>query len=322
VRAAVSSCKTFLLVVGCAKGGTAWLFDYLVQHPQAVTGYTKELHVLDAHFLPAFRDFHEARIAKKRLLIKIMRDADATVNETSIQQLSDEITGHRRSIYLSCNLNDYVEYFTSLSVKHETGRLVCDVTPSYCMLEAHHWAEVRELLQQAGFEVRVLFIMRDPIERAYSAYRMGQRQEDFRASLAPVTGRPRIRAKVRELGRKLSLSRVQRSPFLRAALEDTNVLRSRYDKTMAAVEAAFPKKNIHYAFFETFFNDESLRKFTDFVGLDFMPGAYSVKKNSSARNREMTDFEIEVLRSTFDESYKDCAERFGGEFIGRIWQHF
>ena len=40
--------KTFLLGVGCQKGGTTWLYDYLATSPQFKHGHRKEYHVFDA----------------------------------------------------------------------------------------------------------------------------------------------------------------------------------------------------------------------------------------------------------------------------------
>ncbi len=52
---------TFLLGVGCQKGGTAWLHRYLEASPQCDPGFRKEYHVWDALDLPA------GRLARERI---------------------------------------------------------------------------------------------------------------------------------------------------------------------------------------------------------------------------------------------------------------
>ena len=52
---------TFLLGVGCQKGGTAWLHRYLEGSPQCDPGFRKEYHVWDALDLPA------GRLARERI---------------------------------------------------------------------------------------------------------------------------------------------------------------------------------------------------------------------------------------------------------------
>ena len=52
---------TFLLGVGCQKGGTAWMHRYLEASPQCDPGFRKEYHVWDALDLPA------GRLARERI---------------------------------------------------------------------------------------------------------------------------------------------------------------------------------------------------------------------------------------------------------------
>ena len=48
----VTDAGTFLLGVGCQKGGTAWMHRYLEASPQCDPGFRKEYHVWDALDLP------------------------------------------------------------------------------------------------------------------------------------------------------------------------------------------------------------------------------------------------------------------------------
>ena len=46
-----------------------------------------------------------------------------------------------------------------------------DISPGYSILKAVHLGNIRKFLENAGFAVKVIFIMRDPIERNWSAYK-------------------------------------------------------------------------------------------------------------------------------------------------------
>jgi hypothetical protein len=61
--------KTFLLGVGCQKGGTTWLYRYLTRSPQFVPGYRKEYHLFDSLYLESGDD------ARQRLLTTAAKHA-------------------------------------------------------------------------------------------------------------------------------------------------------------------------------------------------------------------------------------------------------
>jgi hypothetical protein len=334
VRSSGQARKTFLLGIGCQKGGTSWLFEYLAKHPEVATGYGKEYHVLDTRFCPPFRGYHARRIDEKTAKIAKLRRTGTPDRDRQIATLAGEIENHRRSQALAADLDAYVAHFVGLVEANSRARLVCDITPSYCALRSADWAEVRGLFEAAGFDVRVAFIMRDPIERLNSAYQMGLRTVDSNAALAHAMGTvPGLRTDLRRRFRRALFSlrgslartpeaRAARDPFLTFALDEINLLRSQYDKTIAEVEAVFAPEAVHYAFFETFFSDASLRRFTDFAGIAFVPGDYRVRRNVSVRLNPLTGFEVAYLRERLADTYAFCGNRFGPASVEPIWPHY
>jgi len=87
-------------------------------------------------------------------------------------------------------------------------------------------------LEARGFDVRVVFLMRDPVERIYSAARMSMR--DARQSGKPVT-------------------RTENETFLDLYAERKSDRRSRYDQTIKNLDEVFGPQNILYAFYEDLF---------------------------------------------------------------------
>ena len=110
---------TFLLGVGCQKGGTAWMHRYLESSPQCDPGFRKEYHVWDALDLPS------GRLARDRI----------------------ENQGGRRADFLH-DPDHYFDYFSGL-VAPGRARLTADITPAYAGLSPDRLRFVR-----AGFEAR------------------------------------------------------------------------------------------------------------------------------------------------------------------------
>jgi Sulfotransferase family len=330
----VLSRGTFLLGIGCQKGGTEWLYEYLAHHPEVAPGYAKEYHVLDARYCAYFAGHHDRRVAEKTEQIAKLRRANEPDGDARIAELERQIENHDRSKALAADLDAYVAHFADLADRNPQARLVCDITPSYCVLRAPDWAEVQRALQAAGFDVRIVFILRDPIERMKSAYQMGLRAGDREAALERAVGvlpalrmdvGRRVRRAVRDLRRGMARSpeaRVRQHPFLVFALDEINLLRSQYERTIAEVEPVFPPEAVHYAFFETFFTEESLRRFTDFAGICFLPGNYGERRNVSTRRNPLTEFERTYLRDHLADTYAFCAARFGTASVEKIWPHF
>lgn len=323
---------TFLLGLGCQKGGTTWLHAYLERHPQVARGFCKEYHVVDDHFRASRREWQEGRIARTRALIATLRRVPGLRRQARIAGLEQTAARYERQRWLAADLDRYVDYFTGLVREQPGRRLVHDITPSYASLEAAELAEVRERLEAAGFDVRVVFIMRDPVERAFSAFRMGlSRAERYAAwPLAAQLGEAQrsldswARLSAARLRQRLASSpgaKARHSPFLQAALAGPDRDNSFYERTIGAADRAFPPEAIGYFFFETLFGEESLRRITGLAGIDFRPGRYQANRNPTAVRAAMTDFEIATLQGEYAETYRFCAERFGAPFIREIWRH-
>ena len=89
---------TFLLGVGCQKGGTAWMHRYLEASPQCDPGFRKEYHVWDSLDLPS------GRLARERI----------------------EKQGGPRAGFLS-EPETYFDYFTGLLALTTSRRKTTDV---------------------------------------------------------------------------------------------------------------------------------------------------------------------------------------------------
>ena len=64
----------------------------------------------------------------------------------------------------------YEEYFKSLI--NESVRITGDITPSYSGLDTEHFELIKNRMEAAGFNVKTVFLLRDPVQRCWSSFRM------------------------------------------------------------------------------------------------------------------------------------------------------
>ncbi|HEY6112439.1 MAG TPA: sulfotransferase [Chthoniobacterales bacterium] len=137
------------LCVGAQKGGTSWLYQQLAAHPDFWMPPIKELHYFDKL----------SRVKKgERPPHRQSDERDARFLE-NLNKLSE------RS-YI--DVEQYAQLFAP-----KGSRLSGDISPTYSMLND----EVIERIVDYLPEAKVIFLARDPVERAWSQLSMGVRRE-------------------------------------------------------------------------------------------------------------------------------------------------
>jgi hypothetical protein len=137
-------CPDFLCV-GAQKAGTSWLYQQLEPHPDFWMPPVKELHYLDQ--LNRTKRFHPPRCGDER---------DASFLE-SMEKLSGRF-------YL--DLESYGRLF-----RYKGERLSGDISPAYSTLSD----EIIERVVNHFPNLKVVFLARDPVARAWSQLSMGVR---------------------------------------------------------------------------------------------------------------------------------------------------
>lgn len=278
--------KTFVLGVGCQKGGTSWLFRYLDTHPDVNMGFKKEYHIFDALHLPEFAFFRERRTDFYRLIRK-----GRIFNPLRVMEA---IRFRRFYRDPAC----YFDYFDSLLNAKSDCSLTGDITPSYSGLPSDVYAFIKESLETRGFRVKVVFIMRDPVERCISSMRMTRRN----AGGTPVAS--------------------ESDDLLSNYASPIYQHRTQYEKTITSLEAVFPPDDILYAFYERLFVTDSIREITDFLGISYVKPDFQKKVNVSNTRVVISD---DVKREVFDfykETYNFISSRYGKEFLASIWSNY
>ena len=145
-----------------------------------------------------------------------------------------------------------------------------------------HWLAIKRQFPK----VRIVYLLRDPIERFHSQLRMAVRK-----------------------GHIESASEV----FLEKLASPHLTERSFYNETIERLDEVFASGEVHVAFFETFFNDDAVGALCDFLGCPFIPGEYGKRVNPGGEPEQdgLNRTAIEAGLEKFADVYAFCRERFG-----------
>lgn len=143
--------KTFVLGVGCQKGGSSWLNRYLREHTSSKLGIMKEYHVFDALYVKGCGNWYLDAVKHSKT------DKNSMLRQKFIE-----------------NTDEYFDYFTNI-LSTSGKNFTADITPSYAGLPDYGLQEIKSGFENRGIDVKVVFFMRDPFERVYSYCRKGIR---------------------------------------------------------------------------------------------------------------------------------------------------
>jgi hypothetical protein len=187
--------------VGAPRAGTSWLHEVLSRHPALWLPPVKELHYFDE----PVRSKRYFRYLRMRLIAGLWM-------RRPLGRFDRDYFLGRRSDAWYCNL---------FAPARRRGRIVGEITPAYSTLETPALQRMSTLSPNA----KLIYIMRDPVMRSWSA----------------------VMKRQRDLGRNGSPSTEEAIAYARAL----NVRsRSSYLENMERLESVFPREQIFYGFFE------------------------------------------------------------------------
>lgn len=282
--------KDFILGVGCQKGGTTWLYSQLRKSRSVDMGFLKEYHVFDALYVPQCVGFLTNRIKRMK---NISHDINALRKE---KQLFKHLSFYS-------DTENYYDYFDYLIYKGGAEvTTVGDITPSYSALPKEALSEIKSGLEARGFKVKVIFLMRDPIERIWSQVRMGLRNK--------------LRANP-------DLIIPNENENIEAAFKSSGVeIRTKYEITISNLEAVFNSNDIFYGLYEELFEEKSISNLSSFLDLNEFSVDTNQKVNVSEKNNSLLELDEEMGSRIFNhykETYEYCQNRFG---VKELWNGF
>ncbi len=251
--------RVFVLGLGAQKAGTTWLHQYLSSYKFANFGITKEYHIWDAVLSPWCRNFIEPQ-----------RSGHKVDTARFLRHCMQNIDGF------------YEDYFAS--ILHSGYRLTGDITPSYSALDATQLQEVRRRLSRIDARLRVVFLMRDPFERCWSAVRMAKRDKTKRASDEEA---------------------LRTSYFKRQFL-----FRTQYEIICEDILKAFPSEDVHFGLYENMFDQTEVDRLSRFIGVKPKPALTEQRANPTVKTEQISDALRQEVRAFYAETYRYCGDRF------------
>lgn len=272
--------KIFLLGVGCQKGGTTWLHDYLNKHPNVDMGFAKEYHFFDTLYIKDSQFFNQWKQQLKKI---IQNNFDSALYTNIVQKVN-----------FCEDQNLYYDYFEKL-LMNSSIRVTGDITPSYAALKAPAFKVINNNFKNRGIKVKVIFLMRDPVHRIWSAYNMNMVKQNAVGNFS-----------------------ISFSDFI---LKKGVVSRTTYDKTIFELEKYFDQDQLFFGFYEELFKSEhTLRQLVKFLGISFRPPNFKKIINEGSGNRDIPHYFANQIKEKFSPTYAYVINKFGGERIGNIWE--
>jgi hypothetical protein len=282
----------FVLGVGAQKAGTTWVYKYLANHPEASMSEWKEYGFWDSYLLGTTqrRDSYHSRL-------KLLGERyDNLAGSFSADGLARQRKGLTSSLGLMSNPESYAPYFENIARQSRANLLVGDITPSYCRLSADEFKVVKDTLETVEFEVLPIFILRDPLQRIVSSYRMLLRRAKLRE---PDSG--------------------SIEPFDDFMVSHATKARTQYQETVKSLDAIFGPQRVFYAPFENLFTNRTIGQLCDFLSIEFEPPNFSHKVNSSTVPFAPTSSQGEKILTEYQETYAYCYERFPEWNLESLW---
>lgn len=270
------------LCIGATKAGTTWLHDQLSAHPGICMPVVKELHYFSAVHVPAHKRWalqtvdrafkREARLARRRA-----QEGDADARET-VRHLRRVMTHEMFS-------EDW--YRACFERPGAASGVVGEITPAYAELPDQGIAHLLQLLPG----VRLIHLLRHPLDRAMSHLRMAAHRREVEPTEAALTqlidGNPQI--------------------FERGA----------YERQIPRWRAAVPAERLQYLAFGRIRREPQalLREVEAFVGAPTFEAYPTERQVNSTRAIEVPETVVERMRERVQPSVEFLRAEFGDEFL-------
>ncbi|MBF9031816.1 sulfotransferase [Rhodobacterales bacterium HKCCE3408] len=277
--------RTFLICVGAMKCATSWLHAYLGARDGVVVSPLKELHFFNPKF-PANELSDMNVLALKRLQFHLEQEGEPVGNlerRPAYQASVDRV----QMIY---DDNAYFAHFARLC--DPDTRTFCDITPAYSVIGPTGFDYLRRFCASQDIRTKILFVMRDPLDRLWSQLRyMEQTSPD-----ADI---------LKNWSRALAAPRI--------------VARADYEGTVSDIDATFPAEDVLYLFYETLFSEGSLRRLCTFAECDYAPGDKAQRENATSVTHAMPEDARAAAMTLLAGQYAFCRKRFGAA-VPASWQ--
>jgi hypothetical protein len=279
------------MCIGAERAGTSRLYVNLKYHPEVWLPPVKEIRFFNARNRQTGRYYRRREILRQQLLLRF-RDYAGGLRSGRLEFLEPENLRWDFRYFLK---KRDLAWYESLFEGHP-DKVKGDITPGYGVLPQESIA----LIHECNPQLRIIFLMRDQIERTWSAA-----MKSSRGRLAPTGG----------------LTRVE---FLDFASQPSQRKQNDYSRTLANWRQFFPEAQFFIGFTEDIEQAprDLLMRLFGFIGVSpserWISPEVDTKINTTQKYKSAipADFES-LLADQLYEPARDLAQQFEGR--PRLW---
>lgn len=277
--------KTFLVCVGAMKCATSWIHDYLGSLNDVAVSPLKELHFFSTKF-PAYALGDMETLALQRLAFHIKQPGEVADNlrrRPTFQASVDRVQ-------MMYDDDAYFGHFARLCGPDDGT--FCDITPAYSVLGPAGFAYLRDFCASQDISLRLLYVMRDPVDRLWS-------------QLRHMTQTSKATDYVTDWAK---------------ALQSLNICaRADYRGTVTDLDETFPDGDVLYLFYEDLFESAALKRLCAHAGAEYGPAEKRTRRNETELKVEMPADARAAALELLAPQYAFCRERFGDD-VPKSWR--
>ncbi|MDQ5809232.1 MAG: sulfotransferase [Actinomycetota bacterium] len=275
------------LIIGAQKAGTTWLHRNLQTHPRIWMPKEKELHYFDE------------KVKNESSLVSRLR-GERAMDERWRRQLRRQLGRYDKEFSLRNLMWDLNYFFRPYNDKwyaslfrQGRGKVTGEATPDYSIIDGAAVAHVHEIMPKA----RIIFMMRNPIERMWSQALM-----DYRMEVSP--------------------EKINEEIFLRHFDGRRPRLFSDYRRTLENWGSFYPHEQIFVGFLEDvhFYPNRLLKRLYRFLGVETGIDYKVIRRKIHSRDVQTMPTKLAVyLARVYREDLGLLSERFGG--YASFWRY-
>ena len=281
------------LCIGAERAGSTWLYKNLKKHPEIWLPPVKEIHYFD----------EQEKLGSVNIWQRCF-DNNSSLNRRWRRILKNQLNKQLTSNSLDrANLKWYLNYFfpprneqwyASLfqpDSKQKSG----DITPAYSTLSKESVARIHHLMP----EVKIIFILRNPMQRAWS------------------------HALKRMRDRNREIASVSEAEFIENFNSRTSQLRSNYLQILEVWQSYYSQEHFFIGFFEDMVKqpEDFLLKMFDFLEIEsskaYISKSAFKKKNISENTGKIPQNLAKYLANLYYREIQEIEKKFGSH--SSIW---
>jgi hypothetical protein len=277
------------LGIGAQKAGTTWLHENLATQPGVWLPPIKEIHFLD-HAPPSLVKRLWGRTSHHRIA-----RAQAYGSIGGLFRREPELSRARRAFRIAFahrNMDWYASIFPE-----ERGVACGEICPGYARLDRETIAEI----YRRNSQLKVIYLLRDPVDRAWSSLAMHFRK-----------------------GNSQLIGDVSESEVLERLAQPKTFSHCQYAQNIANWESVVPTAQIFYGFFEQISESATahLERILRFLGIEYPVAATNADARVNAGRGEAIppSIEIHLARLLLPEAVA-LHQRFHNAYTARWLAH-